>query len=122
MERTLEGLIEEVRRLPVAEQLTLIERLVRSIHADVEKESVFREELTAWDGLSDEALANFEKGSWSCSAVTSTGSSSRSVPPASSPAGGRRSSPRPIQSHHARPCLSSLYCSRHFGTIRPRNE
>ena len=62
MEKTLEGLIEEARRLPVAEQLTLIERLARSIHANLEKGLTLREELAAWDDLSDEALANFEKG------------------------------------------------------------
>lgn len=62
MERTLEALIGEARRLSVAEQLTLIERLARSIHGDLEQESMLRQDLAAWDELSDEALANFEKG------------------------------------------------------------
>ena len=62
MEKTLEGLIEMARRLPLPEQLTLIERLARSIHKDLERAQAFRAELAAWDDLSDEALANFEKG------------------------------------------------------------
>jgi len=62
MEKTVEGLIEEARRLPLPQQLTLIEHLARSLHTELEREQALREELAAWDELSDEALTNFEKG------------------------------------------------------------
>jgi hypothetical protein len=62
MERSVEGLIEEVRRLPISQQLRLIERLARSIQADLEQVQALHKELADWDDLSDEALANFEKG------------------------------------------------------------
>lgn len=61
MESTVEDLIEEARRLPLPQQLTLIERLARSIQADLEEARALHSELSAWDGLSDEALANLEK-------------------------------------------------------------
>jgi len=62
MGKTVEGLIEEARQLPLSQQISLIEQLARSIHLDIEGRQTLREELTAWDDLSDEALANFEKG------------------------------------------------------------
>ncbi len=62
MEKTVEGLIEEVRRLPLPQQLSLIERLARSIQLDLEKAGALRAELADWDDLSDEALVNFERG------------------------------------------------------------
>lgn len=62
MGKTVEGLIEEARQLPSSQQISLIEQLARSIHLDIEGRRTLREELTAWDDLSDEALANFEKG------------------------------------------------------------
>ena len=60
VEKTIEGLIEEARRLPLAQRLMLIERLARSLQTDLEMGQALREELTTWDGLSDEALENFE--------------------------------------------------------------
>jgi len=62
MERSVEGLIEEVRRLPMLQQLRFIERLARSIQTDLEQAQALHQELADWDDLSDEALANFEKG------------------------------------------------------------
>ena len=61
MEKTVEGLIEEARRLPLPQQLTLIERLARSIQTDLERARALHGELAAWDDLSDEALVNFER-------------------------------------------------------------
>lgn len=61
MERTLAGLIEEVRRLPAWQQLTLIEHLARELQKDLEAARAVSEEFAAWDAMSDEALANFEK-------------------------------------------------------------
>jgi len=61
MEKTVEALIEEARRLPMRHQLALIERLARSIQNDLEGARSMSEELTVWDAMSDEALANFEK-------------------------------------------------------------
>lgn len=62
MGKTLEGIIEEAQLLPLPQQLALIERLARSIHMELENERMFHGELAAWDGLSDQTLANFEKG------------------------------------------------------------
>jgi hypothetical protein len=61
MQNMLEGIIEEAQRLPLAQQLTLIERLARSIHMEFKNERALHEELAAWDTLSDEALANLAK-------------------------------------------------------------
>ena len=61
MATSVDRLIEEARRLPLPQQLTLIERLARSIQSDLEGARALHAELSAWDGLSDEALANFEK-------------------------------------------------------------
>lgn len=61
MEKSIDALIDEARQLPLPQQLTLIERLARGIHRDLEKDQALRNELAAWDELSDEALANFEK-------------------------------------------------------------
>ncbi len=60
MEKTIEALIEEARRLPLPQRLMLIERLARSVQTDLEMARGLREELTAWDDLSDEALVSFE--------------------------------------------------------------
>ena len=62
MEKTVDGLLEEARRLPLPQQLALIERLARSLQLDLEEGRALHQELTAWDSLSDEALTNFEKG------------------------------------------------------------
>jgi len=62
MEKTVDGLLEEARRLPLPQQLALIERLARSLQMDLEEARALHQELTAWDSLSDEALTNFEKG------------------------------------------------------------
>lgn len=61
MKKNLDTLIEEARRLPLPQQLTLIERLARDIHLDLQRNRNLRDELATWDDLSDEALANFEK-------------------------------------------------------------
>jgi len=61
MATSVDGLIEEARRLPLRQQLTLIERLARSIQTDLDEARALQAELSAWEGLSDEALANFEK-------------------------------------------------------------
>ena len=62
MEKTLERLIDEVRRLPMSQQLRLIEQLAHHIQTDLEQTQALHKELAGWDDLSDEALANFEKG------------------------------------------------------------
>jgi hypothetical protein len=62
MERTVDGLVEEARRLSLPEQLALIERLAQSLQSELEGARALRGELITWDVLSDEALANFEKG------------------------------------------------------------
>ena len=62
MEKTVEALVEDARRLPLPQQLSLIERLARSIQTDLGRARALHEELADWDDLSDEALANFEKG------------------------------------------------------------
>lgn len=61
MKKNVETIIEEARRLPLPQQLTLIERLARDIHLDLQRNRNLRDELAAWDDLSDEALANVEK-------------------------------------------------------------
>lgn len=61
MKKNVETIIEEARRLPLPQQLTLIERLARDIHLDLQQDQNLRDELATWDDLSDEALANFEK-------------------------------------------------------------
>jgi mRNA-degrading endonuclease toxin of MazEF toxin-antitoxin module len=63
MEKTLEGLINEVRQLPVPQQLRLIERLARHIQADLEQTQALHKELADWDDLSDEALRTSRRGS-----------------------------------------------------------
>ena len=68
VDRTIDDLIREARRLPLPQQLTLIERLARSIQADLEQEPALRTELSAWDGLSDEALATHSQPA--CSPVS----------------------------------------------------
>lgn len=60
MEKMTEALLEEARRLPLPEQLNLIEKLARSIHAELEGEAKLREELAAWDALSDQTFENLE--------------------------------------------------------------
>jgi hypothetical protein len=60
MERNVAGLIEEARRLPVSQQLNLIEQLARSVQSELEATATLRGELAAWDMLSDEALERFE--------------------------------------------------------------
>ena len=67
MEKTVDSIIEEARRLPVPQQLALIERLARSLQVDLENARALHEEFTAWDSLSDDALVNFEKGLFSSS-------------------------------------------------------
>jgi hypothetical protein len=62
MERTVDGLVEEARRLSLPQQLALIERLAQSLQSELEGARALRGELITWDALSDEALANFEKG------------------------------------------------------------
>jgi hypothetical protein len=62
MERTVDGLVEEARRLSLPQQLALIERLAQSLQSELEGARALRGELITWDVLSDEALANFEKG------------------------------------------------------------
>jgi hypothetical protein len=62
MDKTVEGLVEEARRLPLPQRLLLIERLARSVQTDLETARALHQELAAWDDLSDEALVNFEKG------------------------------------------------------------
>lgn len=62
MGKSIDTLIEEARQLPLPQQLTLIERLARGIHLDIEKDRALHNELAAWDELSDEALTSFEKG------------------------------------------------------------
>ena len=61
MEKNLETLIEDARQLPLPQQLTLIERLARGIHLDLERDRHLHDEFAVWDDLSDEAMANFEK-------------------------------------------------------------
>ena len=61
MRKSIDALIEEARQLPLPQQLTLIERLAQGIHLDLEKDRTLHDELAAWDDLSDEALASFEK-------------------------------------------------------------
>jgi hypothetical protein len=61
MKKNLETLIEDARQLPLPQQLTLIERLARGIHLDLQRDRTLHDELAAWDDLSDEALASFEK-------------------------------------------------------------
>lgn len=61
MKKNVETIIEEARRLPLPQQLTLIERLARDIHLDLQRDRNLRDELATWDDLSDEALANVEK-------------------------------------------------------------
>lgn len=62
MTRTLDGLLEEVRQLPLVEQMALIERLARAIHRDLGEEQSLQQEFAAWERLSDEALTHFEEG------------------------------------------------------------
>ncbi len=62
MERTVDGLVEEARRLPLPEQLAVIERLAQSLQLEIEGARALREEFAAWDALSDEALAYLERG------------------------------------------------------------
>ena len=62
METRVEELVEQARRLPLPQQLTLIERLARSIQSDLHSVRALQGEFAAWDALSDEAMANFEKG------------------------------------------------------------
>ena len=62
MERSVDGLVEEARRLSLPQQLALIERLAQSLQLELEGARALRGELFTWDVLSDEALANFEKG------------------------------------------------------------
>ena len=61
MNKAVHGLIEEARKLPLPEQLSLIEHLARSIHGELMGERALQKELAAWEDLSDEALVNFEK-------------------------------------------------------------
>ena len=61
MNKAVIGLIEEARKLPLPEQLSLIEHLARSIHGDLLGDRALQNELAAWDDLSDEALVNFER-------------------------------------------------------------
>ena len=60
MERNVAGLIEEARRLPLSQQLNLIEQLARSVQSELEATATLGGELAAWDMLSDEALERFE--------------------------------------------------------------
>jgi hypothetical protein len=60
--KTIQGLIEEARQLPLPQQLSLIEHLARFIQMDLERERALHDEFAGWDDLSDEALAKFEKG------------------------------------------------------------
>jgi hypothetical protein len=60
MERNVAGLIAEARRLPLSQQLNLIEQVARSVQSELEATATIGGELAAWDILSDEALERFE--------------------------------------------------------------
>lgn len=61
MKKNVETIIEEARWLPLPQRLTLIERVARDIHLDLQRDRNLRDELDDWDDLSDEVLTNVEK-------------------------------------------------------------
>ncbi|MBI4567092.1 MAG: hypothetical protein HY719_01700 [Planctomycetes bacterium] len=56
MSRAIESLAGQIEQLPIHERMSLLERVLRDIRAEMEIQGEFR----AWDELSDAALADFE--------------------------------------------------------------